>query len=279
MRSNLSMILPAAAFYLSVIYYLPQTAATQTQSKAQSEPKPRVKAHDSVTVTANFTPEEIEDGKLNDIYQPISALERKGDCDVAIQRYESEALPAAEKSKFDAPRNKFLFLANSGIGNCLLKQHHFQEAEQRFQKVMEYLPVWPGTDDSDYPITLRQIATAQMGEQHWEAAEESLKKSISVGDPQIGKALKSDFEFSRTEHSGFLRGSQARSTAYLAIVYAHEGRMTDALATADLAYERATQPYVPRVFLKEVVKLGSAVAQASNDENAIRNWLTRSPKD
>jgi len=280
MGPNLSTIVCTAAFSLFAIFCLPLSAAAQTEhGPQQAEQKPRIKAHDSVTVTANFTPEEIEEGKLNDIYQAISALQRKGDCEVAIQRFESEVLPAAEKSKFDVPRKKFLFLANRDIANCLLKEQHFQEAEQRFQKIMEYLPVWPGTDDSDYPINLRQIATAQMGQQHWEAAEESLKKSLSVADPQIDKALKSDFEFSRTEHAGFLRGSQARTAAYLAIVYVREGRMPDALATADLAYERATQAYVPKEFLKEVVTLGSAVAQASNDERAIRNWSTRSPKE
>jgi hypothetical protein len=100
-----------------------------------------------------------------------------------------------------------------------------------------------------------------------------------VADPQIDKALKSDFEFTRTEYAGFLRGSQARSTAYLAIVYVREGRLADALSTAELAYQRATQPRVPKEFLTEVVKLGSLIAQANSDENAIRTWATRSPKD
>jgi hypothetical protein len=58
-----------------------------------------------------------------------------------------------------------------------------------------------------------------------------------------------------------------------------EGRITDALATADLAYERATQPHIPAAFLKEIVKLGGLVAQASNDENAIRKWSTRNRSD
>jgi tetratricopeptide (TPR) repeat protein len=280
MSSNLSIIVSAAAFSLFTICCFPQSVPAQTESKPQqSQPKQRIKAHDSVTVTANFTPEEIEEGKLNDLYQPISALQRKGDCEVAIQRFESEVLPAAEKSKFDVPRNKFLFLVNRDIGNCLLKQQHFREAEQRFQKIMEYLPIWPGTDDSDSPINFRQIATAQMGQQHWEAAEESLKKSLSVADPQIDKAMKSDYEFTRTEHAGFLQGSKARTTAYLAIVCLREGRMTDALATADLAYQRATQPHVPKEFLKEVVKVGLLIAQASNDENTIRTWSTRTPSD
>jgi hypothetical protein len=42
-----------------------------------------------------------------------------------------------------------------------------------------------------------------MGQQHWDAAEESLKKSVSLFDPQIEKALKSDNEFVRTDQVGF----------------------------------------------------------------------------
>src|SRR5258707_5876894 len=253
-----------------------QNPSPQTQLPTSRKPV----RHDSVEVVAHLSPEEVEDGKLNDVYESIAQLQRKGTCTAEIiQRYQSEVIILAEKSIFNVPKNKFLFLANRDIGNCYMAQQRYVEAEQSFKQIMEYLPVWPGTDDSDYPINLRQIATAQMGQQHWEAAEESLKKSLSVADPQIDKALKSDFEFSRTEHAGFLRGSQARTAAYLAIVYVREGRLADALSTAELAYQRATQPYVPKEFFNEVVKLGSAVAQASNDENAIRTWATRSPKD
>jgi hypothetical protein len=79
---------------------------------------------------------------------------------------------------------------------------------------MEYLPVWPGTDDSDDPINFRQIATAQMGQQRWEAAEESLNRSLVLLDLQIERALQSDSESSRTEHAGNLLWSKARSLSY-----------------------------------------------------------------
>ena len=159
-----------------------------------------------------------------------------------------------------------------------MAQHRYEEAEQTFQKIMEYLPIWPGTDDSDYPINFRQIATAQMGQQRWEAAEESLKKSVSLFDPQIEKAMKSESEFSRTEHAGNLLGSKARSIAYLAIVYLREGRTPEALKTAELAYDEATQPHVSSTFVSEVVKVGRAIAQASGDEDAVAKWSQRSPR-
>jgi hypothetical protein len=158
-----------------------------------------------------------------------------------------------------------------------MTQQHFPEAEQRFQKIMAYVAVWPGIEDSAYPINLRQIAIAQMGQQHWQAAEESLKKSVSLLELQIAKALKSDFEFTRTEHAGNLQATQARNLIYLAIVYARENRVTDALNASDVAYEQATRPHVSSEVLNEVLNLGLQIAKASNDETAIKKWSSRSP--
>ena len=248
-----------------------QNHSPQTQSPASPKPV----RHDSVEVVAHLSPEEVEDGKLNDVYETIAQLQRKGTCTTEIiQRYQSEVIPLAEKSTFNVPKNKFLFLANRDIGNCYLAQQKFAEAEASFQKILLYAPVWPGTDDSAYPINFRQIATAQMGQQRWEAAEESLKKSVSIFDPQIEKAMKSENEFSRTEHAGNLLGSKARSIAYLGIVYLREGRTAEALKTAELAYYKATQPHVSSAFVSEVVKVGRSIAQASGDEDAIHKMVT-----
>ena len=248
-----------------------QNHSPQTQSPASPKPV----RHDSVEVVAHLSPEEVEDGKLNDVYETIAQLQRKGTCTTGIiQRYQSEVIPLAEKSTFNVPKNKFLFLANRDIGNCYLAQQKFAEAEASFQKILLYAPVWPGTDDSAYPINFRQIATAQIGQQRWEAAEESLKKAVSLFDPQIEKAIKSENEFSRTEHAGNLLGSKARSIAYLGIVYLREGRTAEALKTAELAYDEATQPHVSSAFVSEVVKVGRSIAQASGDEDAIHKMVT-----
>jgi tetratricopeptide (TPR) repeat protein len=241
---------PSGALFLFGLLLVHVPASGQTQSPTSSKPV----RHDSVEVVAHLSPEEVEEGKLNDVYEQIAQLQRKGPCATEIiQRYQSEMLPLAEKSTFNVPKNKFLFLANRDIGNCYLAQRRYVEAEESFKKIMEYLPVWPGTDDSDYPINFRQIATAQMGQQRWEAAEESLNKSVALFDPQIERALKSDSEFSRTEHAGNLLGSKAISLSYLAIVYLREGRTTEALKATERAYEEATRPHVQATFVNEVL--------------------------
>jgi tetratricopeptide (TPR) repeat protein len=252
-----------------------QNPSTQSQSPTSSKPV----RHDSLEVVAHLSPEEVEEGKLNDVYEQVAQLQRKGTCTTEIiQRYRSEVIPLAEKSTFNVPKNKFLFLANRDIGNCYMAQRRYEEAEESFKKIMEYLPVWPGTDDSDYPINFREIATAQMGQQRWEAAEESLNKSVALFDPEIERALKSDSEFSRTEHAGNLLGSKARSLSYLAIVYLREGRTAEALKAAELAYEEATRPHVQATFVNEVVNVGNSIAQQSGDEGAIARWSQRSPR-
>jgi tetratricopeptide (TPR) repeat protein len=254
-------------------------AQGQQHSPAKSpDGSPRPKTHDSVTVTTISTAEEAEEEKINDAYQAVFVLEQHADCDTAIRRYESEVIPLAQRSKFEVPKNKFRFLANRGIGNCYLAQRRYEEAERKFSQIMEYLPIWPGTDDSDYPINFRQIATAQMGQEHWDAAEESLKKSVSLFDTQIEKALKSDDEFWRTEHAGNLIGSKARTLAYLGIVYLREGRKIEALKTAEIAYNTATKPHVPPSFQSEVVNMGLSIAKVSGDESAISQWSLRSPQ-
>jgi tetratricopeptide (TPR) repeat protein len=255
-------------------------ASAQNSSRQTLPPTPsKPVRHDSVEVVAHLSPEEVEDGKLNDAYELIAQLQRKGTCTTEIiHRYQSEVIPLAEKSTFNVPKNKFLFLANRDIGNCYMAQRRYEEAEGTFKKIMDYLPVWPGTDDSDYPINFRQIATAQMGQQRWEAAEESLNKSVALFDPQIERALKSDNDFSRTEHAGNLIGSKARSLSYLAIVYLREGRRTEALTAAELAYKEATRPHVQATFVNEVLKVGSSISQQSGDEGAIAKWSQRSPR-
>ncbi|HET6844793.1 MAG TPA: hypothetical protein VFK06_24370 [Candidatus Angelobacter sp.] len=115
-----------------------------------------------------------------------------------------------------------------------------------------------------------------MGQQHWAAAEDSLKKSIPLFDATIERRRKWDKESGGAEFAGPPIGWKATTLAYLGIVYLREGRVTDALKTSDTAWDTVMQPHVPSSFQSGVVKLGLAIAQASGDENAISEWTLRS---
>jgi tetratricopeptide (TPR) repeat protein len=157
------------------------------------------------------------------------------------------------------------------MGECHLKKQNYEQAEQDFQKCLEYLPVWPGTDDSAYALLFELIGEAQIGEQNWRAAEESLQQENSLLDSQI-QGIQSETPDLRRKDGGVIQGFKARSLAYLAIAYLREGRVTESLKTADTAYAQATLPEVPGNFQADVLKIGRAIAQASGDAGAVEKW-------
>jgi len=276
-NTNHSPVIVAALLLFELATALsPAATANQVQQTPSSTLPQKPARHDSVEVVAHLSPEEVEDGKLNEAYEAIEQLRRKSDCTTEIvQRYKSEVILLAEKASFNVPKNKFLFLAKRSIGNCYLSRREYANAEASFREIMAYAPVWPGTDDSAYPINFRQIATAQMGQEHWTDAEQSLLKSISLFDPQIAAAEGSSFEFTRTEHNSYIRGSQVDSIALLAVVYLREGRVQDALTTIEKAYAEVIKHNLAPQFHNEVVEIGKAISAASEDSQAQRTWLLR----
>jgi tetratricopeptide (TPR) repeat protein len=274
-RSHFTFDVPAFMFIVLLLGSTP-TSAQNPAPQAHSPASSKATRHDSIEVVEHLSPEEVEEGKLNDLYQSVAQLQRKGTCTTdLIQRYQTEVIPPAEKSAFNVPKNKFLFLANRDIGNCYLGQQKFVEAEASFQKILQYAPVWPGTNDSAYPINFRQIATAQMGQQHWTEAEQSLLKSITLFDPQIAAGEKSDAEI-HAQLSLNYRGSQSQSYALLAVVYFREGRIQNALSTVEKAYDEVSRYKLAPQFYNQVVEIGKSIADASDDPAAQRTWSQRS---
>src|SRR4030095_9379846 len=66
-----------------------QNPSSKTQSPALSKPA----RHDSVEVVEHLSPEEVEEGKLNDLYESVAQLQRTGNCATdIIHRYQSEVI-------------------------------------------------------------------------------------------------------------------------------------------------------------------------------------------
>jgi tetratricopeptide (TPR) repeat protein len=243
--------------------------------EGKSTPQNRVTSQQSITVEAHLTPEEKEDGNLNDVFQPVDEIQRQHDCKGAIDRYRSVVIPMAEQAKFKVPKNKFLFLAYRGIADCDLELKNFAEAEELYQKLFDYLPVWPGTEDSDYPINLRSLGLARIAQQKWKEAEEALQKSVSIFDEQIARAVKSDADFARNEMANDYRMSQDSALNLLAVVYFREKRSAEALQLLERAYSQAIEFHAPAGTVKQIVDSGVAISINTVDVAAGITWSKR----
>jgi hypothetical protein len=60
----------------------------------------RATANDPIVVGAHLTPEEIEDGKITDAYQPVYGS-KQSECEQVVKLCATQIIPMAERSKFD----------------------------------------------------------------------------------------------------------------------------------------------------------------------------------
>jgi tetratricopeptide (TPR) repeat protein len=250
-------------------------AQPQSVPQSKSTGQNRVTSQQSITVEAFSTPEEKEEGRINDLYQPVYSIQQKHDCDGAIEKYRTVVIPVAEQAKFNIPKNKFLFLAYRGIADCDMDLKKYVEAEEIYQKLFDYLPVWPGTDDSGYPINFRSLGLARMALEKWEDAESPLQKSVTIFDEQINRASKSDADFERNEMANDYRMSQDSAMYLLAVVYFREKRNAEALRLLERAYSQATQFHAPAAIIKKIVDGGVAISIGSGDLSSGVTWSKR----
>ncbi len=237
----------------------------------------RLTRKDSIVVGAHLTPEEIEDGKINDVYQPLYHLTKPNECPQIVKLSEEQIMPMAEKSKFEETRNKYLFLANREIAGCEMASGLYEDAERRYQKLFEYLEIWPRKDDSDYPLNYRSIGSAEIMQQKWKEAAQSLEKSIAIYDLQIDSAVHSDSKFMREEHVRNLRMSEAQARNLLAVAYFRDERQPEAMGMLEKAYEEAIQSSATPQMIQQIIDSGRAASAALGDTPEKAKWDARSP--
>jgi len=237
------------------------TETSQPVSVPQSVPGARLSSY------------ELEEGKINDLYQQVVRIHLQGDYATAAEKYRSLVIPMAERTQSEAIRTKFLFLSYRGLGNCYLAMTRFTEAEETFQRLFEYLPVSPAGKDSDYAINFESIAMARMGQQHWKSAEESLQKAVSIFDDEIAHADTATADSDKRANK--LRVSEDMALNLVAVVYYREQRYDEALEMLERAYNQGLAFRAPADIVEQIANDGRAVSTATGDVDAIALWSKR----
>ena len=253
----------------------PNPSGANLQGTANKPNPPRVTSTDSIVVGAHLTPEEVEDGKINDVYQPLYHWKQSTDCQKIVELCETKIIPMAENSKFEETKNKFLFLANRDVAGCEMKAGQYERVEQRYLKLLELSSKWPGKSDSDYPQLYGSIGSAGLMQGHWKEAEAALEQSVSIFDEQIEQALHSDSEFLRNEHSKHLKRSEAHSRNLLSSAYFWDGRKKEAMETLEQAYQEALQSSATPEMIRQIIENGRTAARLMGDAAAQEKWEGR----
>ena len=222
---------------------------------------------------SRLSPYELEERKINDLYQQVVRIHLQGDYATAAEKYRSLVIPMAERTQSEAIRTKFLFLSYRGLGNCYLAMTRFTEAEETFQKLFEYLPVSDAGEDSDYAINFESIAMARMGQQRWKSAEESLQKAVSIFDDEIAHADTAAPDSDKRANK--LRVSEDMALNLVAVVYYREQRYDEALEMLERAYNQGLAFRAPADIVEQIANDGRAVSAATGDSDAIALWSKR----
>jgi tetratricopeptide (TPR) repeat protein len=255
---------------------LSATAFAQTTSSnrdTEETPTRRVHVDQSIVVGAHLTPEEAEEGKINDLYQPVYKFEREGNCDGIIETDRSAIIPAAERAKFERVRNKFLFMSYRGIGNCLFKMKQFAEAEQTYIKAVDYAD----KNDDSYAINYESIALCRMAQQQLDTAEEPLQKAVSLLGEQIQHFKKSDTYDPHDVVANDVRDSQDVTLTYLAVLRFRQQRFSDTFLLLDQAYDQALKFQARIQTIEFIVGTARTIAVAIGDDSANAVWMGRVP--
>ena len=266
------LVLLGTALLLLFPSYAAQTDSSRTQNSSQA-PTKRPHVDQSVVVGAHLTPEEAEEGRINDIYQPIYHLQQPGDCEEIVRTAKSAVIPAAEQAKFETVRKKFLFLSYRSIGDCSFKAKEYADAEQTYIKATDYAD----KDDSSYAINFESIALCRMAQQHLESAEEPLGKAVALLGDEITRLKQSDTYNADDIVTNDVRGSQDVALLYLAVLCFREQRSSEALLLLDKAYDQAVKFQARTQIIKQIVETGRAIATAVGDDGANATWTKRTP--
>jgi tetratricopeptide (TPR) repeat protein len=274
-------LLPSERINLFILMALVLSSVESRAQTTNSEPsKPnspaRVTSQQSISVDAHLTAAEIEDGQINDIYQPIYKIQEQRDYQKAIEQYRTLVIPMAERAKFEGPRKKFLYLAYRDIGSCEMVLGQFKEAEEMYQKTLEYLPASPGVDDSENAVMLRSVGVARMRQERWKDAEEPLQNAISLSGEQIILAGKLKEDFMRKALTDDYGESRSISLSFLAVAYFREQRYAESLTLLERAYNQAITFHASTTVVKQIVDSGKVISKATGDDAASATWSQRS---
>jgi hypothetical protein len=266
---------------VTIIHGPPVTKSSNPPSK-DTDANGRVVSKQSVTVSAGFTPEQMEDDALNHHVANSFGCAADLDCQVTTDKYKSDLIPAAEQAKFPRNKAKYLEIANDAIAQCDLKHGRYVEAEQSLHQALTQAEIWPGKDDSAYPDLWLGLSLAQLSQEHWQDAAASATQAAAIHQTRIDNYSKilstaTDDAIADRMRGQIRREKQQRATAlsFIALSNSREGNLDQAANMLEQAYQEAVAGDAPPKDLRDIENFGARLATQTNNSAEAAKWAAR----
>jgi tetratricopeptide (TPR) repeat protein len=266
---------------VTIIHGPPVTKSSNPPSK-DTDANGRVVSKQTVTVSAGFTPEQMEDDALNHHVANSFGCAADLDCQVTTDKYKSDLIPAAEQAKFPRNKAKYLEIANDAIAQCDLKHGRYVEAEQSLHQALTQAEIWPGKDDSAYPDLWLGLSLAQLSQEHWQDAAASATQAAAIHQTRIDNYSKilstaTDDAIADRMRGQIRREKQQRATAlsFIALCNSREGNLDQAANMLEQAYQEAVAGDAPPKDLRDIENFGARLATQTNNSAEAAKWAAR----
>jgi len=189
--------------------------------------------------------------------------------DKAAPRYQDAERYA---QKLTTTRFGSLQSARQSLAICLNALNRNTELERLDLDMIAAMQESPEPDILTIGNTWQSVAFARSRMQNWAGAEQALLQAIDAYDGIIQHFSGQDDPGGRVPQAKTLKDI---TTWWLAVAYLNEGKMEQALSTAEAAYQIFSQPPITQEIVLQLIGVGLKAATAEKDAVQIDLWQQR----
>jgi tetratricopeptide (TPR) repeat protein len=273
-------------------------ARAQTSAPAKTANRPRLTAHDSVTVSAGIPPDVLrKEAEYDKVFQAAMELKEDDEYEDALAKFQSaekiaETLPGPSDGLVTSTlkegpltlgdmRNGALQGVLEQEADILILLKRFAEAEKIFLHRMDILRAWAGEFDNAFAHNYVEAAAVHMIQQDWPESEQYCLQGMKAYD----KAIDHFTATSDTPRLSGARRAKALDMYYLGLIYYRERKYVESLETLDQAFSTAAELHARRESLLPMATSARNIAietlhwvEASKWESRLQSLPEEEPK-
>jgi len=242
----------------------------QTPSPQNPISSPKIKAHDSVRVSAGIPKEQLEnEDKYRAAFAAAIDAKKSQKYEIALQDFQE-----AERLTGRLTETRYVSLQETleQEADCLLVLKRYEEAENVYKKRTEALRIWTDEYDGAYAHNFINLAIVRGLQGDWPSADAYSQQAMKAYDKVID-------HFSGKDDPAEIAIAERRAKAidmyWVGLIYFRENKPDDCFATLDRAFTSASELHATPKNLATIASAGRDIAIQSGRPDEVAKWKNR----